>query len=106
MLADQVGAIALDFNETFARYGSLVISMTPRIVNHWFFMRMLALGEEGDDGPSAPDDVERGFGERIGLVAAVFESKLWRHDLERFDTGDKPAAVVRHRELWQVDAPP
>lgn len=103
VLAGQVDGITKGFNETFARYGSLVVSMTPRMVNGWFYMRMLALGEPGDDGPPSPEEIERGFGERIGLAAAAFETKLWRQDLEQFDNVDKPAAVARHRELWQVD---
>ncbi|MGQ0831128.1 MAG: PEP-utilizing enzyme [Microthrixaceae bacterium] len=103
VLAGQVDGIARGFNETFARYGALAVSMTPRMVNHWFYMRLLALGEEGDDGAPSPEDVERGFGERIGLAAAAFDTKLWRSDLARFDDVDKPAAIARHCELWQVD---
>lgn len=100
---NQVSAMGEGFNEGFARYGSLVVSMTPAVVNHWFFLRMLALGEPGDDGPPAPEDVERGFGERIGIAASAFESKQWRDDLARFDTTDKPAAIARHQALWSVD---
>ena len=103
VLAGQLDAFEIGFNETFARYGALAVSMTPRMVNHWFYMRLLALGEEGDDGPPSPEDVERGFVERIGLAAAAFDTKLWRSDLAQFDAVDKPAAIARHRELWQVD---
>lgn len=105
VLAGQVDGITAGFNETFARYGSLVVSMTPRMVNGWFYMRMLALGEPGDDGPPSPEEVERGFGERIGLAAAAFETKLWRQDIEQFDNVDRPAAIARHRELWDVERP-
>ncbi len=103
ILGGQVDGLAEGFRETFARYGSLVVSMTPSPVNHWFYMRMSGLGEEDENGVPSPEEVERGFGERIGLATATFETKLWRRDLEQFDTVDKPAALARHRELWQVD---
>ncbi len=103
VLSDQMDAFQGGFEESFTRYGSLVVAMTAGVVNSWFYLRLTPLGEEGPDGAPTQEEVERGFGERISITSAVWESKQWRADLAQFDNVDRPAAEARHQELWRVD---
>ena len=83
-------AFAQGFAETAKRYGWLIGGVDMRSVNGFLYTAVVPLaGEE--------------FAERIATADAVFERKLWRDDVARWNNEVKPAALDAHRTLIEVD---
>jgi len=78
------------FGETMARYGVLIGTMQPVFLNGFCYSTRL---------PVPPDQVPG----RFERAAEVFERKLWREDLRRWDDEEKPKAIGRSRELLAID---
>jgi pyruvate,water dikinase len=78
------------FSETMARYGVLIGTMQPAFLHGFAYNTML---------PVPPGEVPG----RLTRAAEVFERKLWRDDLRRWDEEEKPKAIARSRELLATD---
>jgi phosphohistidine swiveling domain-containing protein len=98
------------FSEGLRRYGSLLEYLDLAFVNGFFYYcpRPVAAPQEAVGHPprevweelaaSHPD-----IRARLATSPTVFERKLWREDLERWDREVKPAAIRDHLELLAVD---
>ncbi len=91
------------FTETFGRYGVLLDRLAMAQVNGFVYHQPQPFDMPGPDGPMSEEEIGAEFGRRLGLAAAAFETKLWRQDLELWDTDRKPYSIQRHRELGDVD---
>jgi pyruvate,water dikinase len=78
------------FVETFRRYGIPVQDMLEGYVNGFSYGTIRGLDPEE-------------FGARAVAAEEALATRLWRADLERWDTEVKPATIRRHRELIDVD---
>ena len=85
------------FSETFSRYGMLLDRLAMASVNGFTYHQPQPFDMPGPDGPMSPEEIGAEFGRRLGVATSVFESKLWRQDLDDWDTNWKPAAIARHR---------
>ncbi len=90
------------FTETFARYGVLLDRLAMGVVNGFTYHQPQPFDMPGPDGPMSPDEIHAEFGRRLGVAAQMLETKLWRQDLNDWDTDWKPKAIARHRELGGV----
>jgi len=87
ILPDQAG---LGFRDTFARYGLLLDDLTFRVVNGFAY--------------SCPKPVDQSeLPTRFAAAEKAFESKVWRHDLRRWDDEVKPALIHAQLALQSVD---
>jgi rifampicin phosphotransferase len=98
------------FGESLRRYGSLLEYLEASFVNGFPYLCARPVGAPKDAVGHPPKDVwdelARDHPEirrRLETSASVFERKLWREDLERWDREVKPAAIERHVELLAVD---
>jgi hypothetical protein len=98
------------FSESLARYGSLLHHLDCAFVNGFYYYCPRPVGAPPDAVGHPPrevwDELARGhpeIRERLETSATVFERKLWREDLERWDREVKPAAVAAHRALLDVE---
>ena len=98
------------FGESLRRYGSLLEYLEAGFVNGfpYFCARPVGAPKEAVGHPPKPvwDELARSHPEirrRLETSATVFERKLWREDLERWDREVKPAAIRSHLELLAVD---
>jgi rifampicin phosphotransferase len=98
------------FGEGFLRYGSLLEYLDWAFVNGfpYFSPRPVGAPPEAVEHPPKEiwDELSRTDPEirrRLETSASVFERKLWRQDLERFDKETKPAAVREHLALLAVE---
>ncbi len=98
------------FGESLRRYGSLLEYLEASFVNGfpYYCARPVGAPKEAIDHPPKDvwHDVARSDPEirrRLHTSASVFERKLWREDLERWDRNVKPAAIRAHLELLAVD---
>jgi phosphohistidine swiveling domain-containing protein len=98
------------FSESLARYGGLLEYMEYGFVEGFPYYRLQPVGAPPDAAGHPPrevwDDLAASHPEikqRLATSATVFERKLWREDLERWDREVKPAAVRKHLELLAVD---
>jgi phosphohistidine swiveling domain-containing protein len=98
------------FSEGLRRYGSLLEYLDSAFVNGFFYYcpRPVAAPQEAvghpprevwDELAASHPDIRA----RLATSATVFERKLWREDLERWDRKVKPAAIRDHLELLAVD---
>ena len=98
------------FSEGLRRYGSLLEYLDLAFVNGFFYYcpRPVAAPQEAVGHPpremweelaASHPDIQA----RLVTSATVFERKLWREDLERWDREVKPAAIRDHLELLAVD---
>lgn len=108
--AQLVEGFALGFQESTARYGLLLERFQPAIVNDFFYMKAVAFGAPPAAKGPPPKAVlwlltrlHPKLRARIAQTKRAFDEKLWRADLERWDTVDKPAAMARHGELLAID---
>ena len=90
------------FTETFSRYGLLLDRLAMGVVNGFTYHQPQPFDMPGPDGPMSPDALHAEFGRRLGVAAAMFESKLWQQDLADWDNQWKPNAIARHRQLSDV----
>jgi phosphohistidine swiveling domain-containing protein len=98
------------FSEGLRRYGSLLEYLDLAFVNGFFYYcpRPVAAPQEAVGHPPREvwDELAASHPEiqaRLATSATVFERKLWREDLERWDREVKPAAIRDHLELLAVD---
>ena len=98
------------FGEGLRRYGSLLEYLDLAFVNGFFYYcpRPVAAPQEAvghpprevwDELAASHPDIRA----RLTTSSTVFERKLWRDDLERWDREVKPAAIRDHLELLAVD---
>lgn len=78
------------FREMTARYGMLIATLERRVVNSFAYDRVAPV----------PDDA---VPERIATAERVWEDKIWREDLRRWDEETKPEVMRLNRELLTVD---
>src|SRR5919109_1324120 len=98
------------FRESLRRYGSLLDYLDSAFVNGFFYYCPRPVGAPEDATGHPPKEVwdelaasHPEIRERLQTSAAVFERKLWREDLERWDQEVKPAAIRDHQALLAVD---
>jgi len=99
------------FRDGFSRYGSLLEELDWAFVNGfpYYSPRPVGAPAEAAGHPSRDvwDALSRTHPEirrRLETSATVFERRLWRDDLARFDTETKPRAISEHLRLLAVDA--
>lgn len=78
------------FAESAARYGWLIAGVRGEVVNGFTYTQ---------SPPVAADQFEA----RVAAAERAFDTKLWRQDLARWDGEVKPATVIRHRRLLEID---
>jgi phosphohistidine swiveling domain-containing protein len=98
------------FSEGLRRYGSLLAYLDLAFVHGFFYYCPRPVGAPDDAVGHPPreawDEIARSHPEiraRLETSATVFERKLWREDLERWDREVKPAAIRDHLELLAVE---
>ena len=98
------------FGESLRRYGSLLEYLEFAFVNGFPYYRPQLVGAPEGVAEHPPkeiwDELAQTYPEirsRLATSAIVFERKLWREDLERWDRDVKPGAVREHLELLAVD---
>jgi phosphohistidine swiveling domain-containing protein len=98
------------FGESLRRYGSLLEHLDWAFVNGFPYYCPRPVGAPPEAVGHPPKDVweqlaktHPGIRERQQTSATVFERRLWRVDLERWEGELKPAAVREHRALLNVD---
>ena len=91
------------FAETLGRYGALLDVLAMGIVNGFTYHQPRPFDLPGPDGPMSPEEIGAEIGRRTSLAEAAFADKMWRQDLEMWDTECKPASIDRHKELGAVD---
>lgn len=82
--------LAEGFREGARRYGLLIDTLDWRLVNGFAYFTV----------PPAP---EAEIPERFATAERAFPDRVWRDDLQRWRTRDKPAAIRAHRALQAVD---
>jgi phosphohistidine swiveling domain-containing protein len=78
------------FSEFTAYYGMLIDRLDYAYINGFAYKSVV---------PVAPEQVPA----RFQRAEEVFQGKLWRDQLEEWDTTFKPASIATHRELQAVD---
>jgi phosphohistidine swiveling domain-containing protein len=98
------------FIQSLPRYGSLLEYLEFAFVLGFPYYRVQPVGAPPDAVEHPPkevwDELARGhpeIRERLRASATVFERKLWRDDLARWDQDVKPAAIRDHLELLAID---
>jgi phosphohistidine swiveling domain-containing protein len=98
------------FREGLRRYGSLLEYLDLAFVNGFFYYcpRPVAAPQEAVGHPPREvwDELAGSHPEiraRLATSPTVFERKLWREDIERWDREVKPAAIRDHLGLLAVD---
>jgi phosphohistidine swiveling domain-containing protein len=98
------------FSEGLRRYGSLLEFLDLAFVNGFFYFCPRPVGAPQEATAHPPrhvwDELAASHPEirtRLATSSTVFERKLWRDDLERWDREVKPTAVRNHLELLAVD---
>jgi rifampicin phosphotransferase len=104
------GPFRRGFGESLRRYGSLLEYLDVGFANGFPYYRPRPVGAPEDADAHPPRQVWDELAsshpeicERLATSARVFERKLWRDDLERWDREVKPAATRGHLELLAVD---
>jgi pyruvate,water dikinase len=101
--------LAKGFAEGTRRYGLLLDTLRMRFVNDFCYAKFVAVGapENAAGPPPRPifmivtrlhPEIRR----RVAAGPDVFEKKLWREDLRRWDGEIKPDSIRRNSELQNV----
>ncbi|HYX88260.1 MAG TPA: PEP-utilizing enzyme [Gaiellaceae bacterium] len=97
------------FSESLRRYGSLLAYLDLAFINGFFYYCPRPVGAPEDVG-HPPREVwdelaqnHPDIRERLRTSASALERRLWREDLERWDSEVKPAAIRAHLELLAVE---
>ncbi len=100
------GQFSKGFSEGTKRYGLLLDCFRAAIVNDFCYMKAMAVGApENASGPPPKllfqlfARVNPEIRRRIAAGPGVFEKKLWRDDLRRWDEEVKPDSIARNRKL-------
>jgi pyruvate,water dikinase len=98
------------FGESLRRYGSLLDHLDWAFVNGFPYYCPRPVGAPPDALSHPPRDVwdelagsHPDIRKRLQTSATVFERRLWREDLDRWDREVKPTAVREHRALLSID---
>jgi phosphohistidine swiveling domain-containing protein len=98
------------FGEGLRRYGSLLAHLDFAFVNGFPYYCPRPVGAPKEATGHPPREVweelaarEPEIRERLRTSESVFERRLWREDLERWDREVKPAAIRAHLELLAVE---
>ena len=98
------------FGESLRHYGSLLGYLEAGFVNGFPYYCARPVGAPKEAVGHPPKEVWDGLARshpeirrRLETSATVFERKLWREDLERWDREVKPAAIRAHLALLEVD---
>jgi rifampicin phosphotransferase len=98
------------FGESLRRYGSLLEYLEAGFVNGFTYLCARPVGAPRDAVGHPPkeawEELARTYPEirrRLATSATVFERKLWREDLQRWDLEVKPAAIRAHLALLKID---
>ena len=91
------------FTETFSRYGILLDRLAMSMVNGYSYIQPQPFDMPGPDGPPSEEQIGAEIGRRTEVAARAFADKIWRADIELWDTECKPNSISRHRELGDVD---
>jgi pyruvate,water dikinase len=93
-----------------ARYGLMLDYLQPESVNGFIYMQPRPFGAPpGAVGPPPPPVLwaltrfHPKMRARASAAKKAFDSKLWRADLEEWDSVDRPAMVAKHRAIQAVD---
>jgi phosphohistidine swiveling domain-containing protein len=78
------------FSEFTRFYGMLIGTLDYRYVNGFVYSTMV---------PAPENEIP----ERFARAEEVFEKKLWREQLNDWDSTFKPEAIAKHREIQAVD---
>ena len=98
------------FKESLQRYGSLLEALDWAWVEGFPYFRLAPVGapegatehpprEVWDELMTGHPDVQ----ERLASAERTFEQRIWRNDLDRWDSVDKPALIERQLGLLAVD---
>jgi phosphohistidine swiveling domain-containing protein len=105
-----VRAFPVGFAEGTARYGLLLSHFKGALVNGFFYQQPVAYGApEGAAGPPPKavlwllTRLHPKLRARIEVCRQAFANKLWRKDLETWDTIERPRAVREHSRLQAID---
>src|SRR5919112_3915483 len=98
------------FGESLRRYGSLLEYLEAGFVNGFPYYCARAVGARREAVGHPPKEVweeltrtHPEIRRRLSTSATVFEGKLWREDLQRWDREVKPAAIRAHLALLKID---
>ncbi|MGK4008648.1 PEP-utilizing enzyme [Sorangium sp. So ce1036] len=98
------------FAEGAERYGLLMSHFKPALVSGFLYMQSVAVGaREGASGPPPKPllwlllRLHPRLRERVERSRKVFETRLWREDLDRWDRVDRPRATERNLAVQAVD---
>lgn len=105
-----VEAFPKGFAHGTARYGMLLDHLEPALVNGFLYQQpAVYLAPKGAMKPP-PRPVlwlltrlHPKMRTRIATSSRAFEQKLWRDDLQVWETKDKPAAIEQHKAIQIVD---
>ncbi len=98
------------FGESLRRYGSLLDYLEAGFVNGFTYLCARPVGAPREAVGHPPKEVWEELARthpeirrRLATSATVFERKLWREDLQRWDLEVKPAAIRAHLALLKID---
>jgi pyruvate,water dikinase len=104
-----VAGFGAGFSASTARYGVMLDRMEPRFVNDFTFIQPRPFGAPpGAKGPPPKIIFQLltrllpKMRARIRTSREAFEKKVWRLDLESWDTSVRPASDKKHREIQAV----
>lgn len=98
------------FGESLRRYGSLLDFLEFAFVRGFPYFRLQPVGAPAEAAGHPPKEIwgelvrnHSEIRERLETSATVFERRLWREDLARWDRDVKPDAIRGHLALLAVD---
>jgi rifampicin phosphotransferase len=102
-------AISRGFGEGTRRYGLLLDTLEMRVVNDFVYSKFCPVGApEGAKGPppkfvfKVMTRLHPEIRRRINTGSRVFEQKLWRDDMKRWDEHMKPDSIARNSRLQKT----
>jgi pyruvate,water dikinase len=104
------GAMTRAFREGARRYGLLLDSLEWAFVNGFAYWSPRPVGSPPGTVGHPPREVwdslmetNPEIRERLAASETIFERRIWRDDLRRWDEEIKPAALEAHRKLLAID---
>jgi phosphohistidine swiveling domain-containing protein len=91
------------FAETFADWGVLLDGITSMNVNGFQYSQIVPFDAPGPEGQRTAEYIATEIERRAGVAAAAFENRIWRNAMRRWDIELKPASIVAHRALADID---
>jgi pyruvate,water dikinase len=104
--------LARGFGEGTKRYGLLLDTLRMRFVNDFCYGKFVAVGAPDNASGPPPRAIFMLFTwlhpeirRRTAAAPDVFERKLWRDDMRRWDEEIKPDSIKRNSELQKHRSP-